>query len=219
MTARPTPRSAPSSRSRRFAAIAAAAAVALAVAGCSLSRPAPVKQTFLLDPAPPPAAARTQAGSLRVAVFNVGAPFRGKAFVDRSSDLEFASDYYHEFIVAPSAMIGEATATALGRAKVFSRVVPPGAAADADWILDGFVSALYRDARDPAKPAAELAITYYLSRTDQVPAVPFWSREYTRRVPMSPGDPQVYAAALNTALAGILGDLARDLAAAELARK
>ena len=219
MNARPNLRPAPAHRARALVALAVAAALALAVAGCSLSRPSPVKQTFLLEPGPPPVAARAQAGSLRVAVFNVAAPFRGKAFVERTAELEYAGDYYHEFIVAPSAMIGEATATALGRAGVFTRVVPPGATADADWTLDGFVSALYRDARDPGKQVAVLAVTYYLTRTDALPAAPFWSREYARKVPIAGPDPQAYAAALNTALGGVLGDLARDLAAADLARR
>jgi ABC-type uncharacterized transport system auxiliary subunit len=201
-------------RLTRLAALAAAAVLLLA--GCSLSRPAPVKQTFLLDPAPVPAATRAQAGSLRVAVFNVAGPYRGKAFVNRESDLEYVGDFYHEFIVAPSAMIGEATARVLGQAGAFTRVVPPGTAADADWILDGFVSALYADVRDRSKPAAVLTITFYLTRADALPAVPFWSREYTRRVPMAGMDPHFHAAALNTALGDILGDLARDLAAADL---
>lgn len=199
-----------------IAALAAAAVFALALAGCSLSRPAPVKQTFLLDPAPVPAATRSHAGSLRVAVINVAGPFRGKAFVVRESDLEYAGDYYHEFIVAPSAMIGEATARGLVQAGVFARVMPPGTAADADWILDGFVSALYADGRDRNNPAAVLTITFYLTRADALPAVPSWSREYTRRVPMASVDPHLHAAALNKALGDVLGELARDLAAADL---
>lgn len=201
-------------RLTRLAALAAAAAFVLA--GCTLSRPAPVKQTFLLDPAPVPAVARAQAGALRVAVINVAGPFRGKAFVVRESDLEYVSDFYYEFIVAPSAMIGEATVRALVQAGVFARVMPPGTAADADWILDGFVSALYADNRDRSNPAAVLTITFYLTRTDALPAVPFWSREYTRRVPMASVDPHLHAAALNKALGEILGELARDLAAADL---
>jgi ABC-type uncharacterized transport system auxiliary subunit len=218
MTTRPTARSIPLVRPHRVAVLATAAALAAAIAGCSLSRPAPVKQTFLLDPAPPPVVARAQPTSLRIAQFNVGAPFRGKTFMVRETELQFAADYYNEFVVAPGAMVGEATARALDKAGAFARVVPPGAGGDADWVLDCFVFALYRDARDPAKPTAELALTFYLTRADALPAVPIWSREYVRRVPMASGEPQAYVAALNAALAAILGDLARDLAAANLAK-
>jgi len=58
-----------------------AALLVIVLAGCSgLTRPAPVKQTYLIEPRAPPVAAATQPGSLRVGVVNVAAPFRGRAF-------------------------------------------------------------------------------------------------------------------------------------------
>ena len=49
------------------------------LAGCSaVTRPAPVRQTFLLEPKLPPAAAQPQPAALRVGAVNVAAPFRGK---------------------------------------------------------------------------------------------------------------------------------------------
>ena len=39
-------------------------------------------------------------------------------------------------------MLTELTARALERSKAFARVVAPGYSADADWVLDGFVSSL-----------------------------------------------------------------------------
>jgi cholesterol transport system auxiliary component len=199
--------------------LAACALVTLALAGCSATRTSPVKQTFLLDPPAPAAVARAQPGTLRIEGVTVAAPFRGKAFVFRATDLKFESDFYNEFIVAPAANVAEATARALQRAGVFARVLPPGPPVDADWVLDGFVTTLHGDVRDPAKPAAELAITYYLSRGDGGLGVPVWSREYAQRVPLAANTAVAYAAALNTALGQILADLARDLAAAELPKR
>ena len=204
---------------RRGAALAAAAAIALALAGCQVTRVSPVKQTFLLDPPPPPAAARAQPGTLRVDPVNVAAPYRGRGFVFRETDLRFETDFYNEFIVAPAANITDATTRGLQRAGTFSRVVAPGPPLDADWVLAGFVSALYADVREPAKPAAELAITYYLSRAEGGSGVPFWSREYTRRVPLASAGATSYAAGLNTAVGEIVAELAKDLAAAQLPAK
>jgi len=196
-------------------AIASLAAVAL-IAGCAFSRPAPVKQVFLLEAAVPAPAAKPQPGTLRVGTVGVAAPFRGRAFIWRESELKYESDFYTEFLVAPSPMIGEATARALEGARVFARVIPPGAPPDGDWVLDGFVSSLYGDRRDAAKPAAELAVTWYLSRADALTPTPFWSKEYRRRVPATAVTADAHAAALSAALGDIVAELARDLAAVSL---
>ena len=197
--------------------LAAAAAAALAaVAGCSFTRPSPVKETFVLEPAYPPVAAKPQPGLLRVGTLTVGAPFRGRSFVFRESDLQYETDYYHEFLVAPAANIGEATARALSAAKVFASVAPAGVVVDPDWILEGFVESLYGDARDMAKPVAVLTITYYLRHGDGDAGVPIWSRRYERRVPFTAGNTSAYVVALNGALGDILVELARDLSAVSL---
>ena len=186
---------------------------ACALAGCSLTRESPVKQTYLLEPAMPPAVAKAQPMSVRVAAVNVAAPFRGRSFVYRTGELKYDTDYYVEFLVAPSAMFGEQTARALEAARVFTRVVPSASGADADTTLEGFVSALYADARNGAPVAAELAITYYLTGSSATPA---WSKEYRRHVDLTTQTPAAYAAALNQAFGEILAELTRDLSAVQI---
>ena len=146
----------------------------------------------------------------------VGAPYRGRSFVVRESDLKFETDYYNEFLVAPGANISEATARALAAAKVFTSVAPQGVVVDPDWLLDGFADALYGDARSVDKPAAVLTITYFLRRGSSDAGVPIWSRTYERRVPFTPGSAGAYVKALNNALGEILAELSRDLSAAQL---
>ena len=148
----------------------------------------------------------------------VGAPFRGRSFVFRESELKFETDYYHEFLVAPGANIGEATARALAAAKVFATVAPTGVVVDPDWFLDGFVDALYGDARKVDKPAAVLTITYFLRRGSGNAGVPIWSRTYERSVPFTSGSADAYTAALNTAFGDVLAELARDLSALTLSK-
>ena len=205
---------------RKAFALVALAAAAMMLASCSISRPSPVKRTFLLEPAMPAKVAVARPMSVRVGAVSVAAPFRGKAFVYRDSDLRYESDYYNEFFVTPAAMLTEATAKALVAANVFRRVVPFGAAADdGDYVLDGFVSELYGDARDAAKPVAVLAMSFYLSPTGVPTPVVIWSREYRQRVPASATTPEALAQAWSAALSAILADLARDLAGAELPSK
>ncbi len=207
------------SRGHALAAVALAVAVAT-LASCSLSRPSPIKRTFLLEPAAPAAAAAPRPASVRVGVVNIAAPFRGKAFVYRESELGYSADYYDEFFIAPAIMLSEATAKALVGAKVFRRVVPFGAAADdGDYVLDGFVSEFYGDARTPAAPFGVVAVAFYLSPTNVPGPAVIWSREYRQRVAAAGPSPEAMARAWNAALSAVLADLARDLAAAELPAK
>jgi ABC-type uncharacterized transport system auxiliary subunit len=205
-------------RPRRVALAALAALVAL-LAGCStFNRASPVKETYLLEPAMPPVAARTSPLSVRVAGVNVAAPYRGRNFVYRTQALRYETDYYVEFLVAPSAMFTELTARALEASHVFARVVPPGSGGDADVSLEGFVSALYADVKDGASPvSAELAVTYYLT-SYSTGSTPSWTKEYRRHVDLTTRTPAAYVAAQNVAFGEILAELARDLAALDLKR-
>ena len=114
-------------------------------------------------------------------------------------------------------MLTEQTARALDRAKPFARIAGPGAAADAEWVLDGFAAALYADTRETGKPAAELGDHVLPDaggrRRTQTPV---WTREYRRHAPMRNSSPVAYAEALNTAFGKIVAELARDLASAQL---
>ncbi len=202
---------------RALCALAIAAAVVLA--GCSVTRPSPVKQTFLLDPPAPAVAARPQPASLRMGTVTVGAPFRGRGFVSRESELRYETDFYNEFLVPPATMIGELTFRALEHAKVFSSIAPAAATADADFILDGFVTSLYVDAREPAKMYADVDVTYYLFRADAGSGLPVWTMTYRQRAPLSGPTAPAYAEALNVALGRVFADLARDLGAANLAAR
>ena len=191
-----------------------------ALVGCSaITRPSPVRQTFLLEPPLSQAVAQPKAGALRVGSINVAAPYRGKAFVYRMTDLKFETDFYVEFLVPPAAMLTEQTARALERAKPFARIAGPGISMDSDWVLDGFASALYADTREAGKPAAELAITYYLTTAGGFEQTPFWTHEYRERVPMRDASSTAYAEALNTAFGRIVDALARDLAGVQLPKR
>lgn len=201
---------------RSFVLATGAAAAAAALASCSFVRTPPVKATFLLEPALPPPGAKPQPGVLRVGTINVAAPYRERAFVVRETDLKYEADYYFEFLAPPGTLIGDATVRALTAARVFGTVLPLGVTAESDWLLEGFVGTIHGDARVPARSAAVLQVTYYLSRATAGTGVPFWNRVYDKRIPFEGGSSSRYVAALNTALADVLADLARDLAAATL---
>ncbi len=194
----------------RAATTAAVATAILLVAACTLSRPAPVKETFLLDPPAPTALAKARPESLRVGIVTVGGAFRDRPFVVRDGDLRFTTDFYNEFITPPGPMLGEAMARSLRDANVFARVSSPGAPGNADLVLDAFVDAMYLDQRSAADSAAQLTVTFYLS-PERGSNVPFWTKRYSERVPVRGNSAAAYVEALNKALAQVMAALVSDL--------
>ena len=193
------------------------AALICAFAGCGLSRPSPVKQTYLLQAAAPtqPAAA-PRPGTLKVGTIAIAAPFRGKSLVYRESDLKFESDFYNEFLVSPSAMLTESAATWLAAARVFREVLPASANADGDYVLEGFVSELYGDFRDTGKPAAVITAKFFLVDNRTLSGVPIWQTELTQRVALGSRSSDALVGGFNSAWAAILADLSQQLATVPL---
>jgi uncharacterized lipoprotein YmbA len=200
-----------------FARCALVAAMVGILAACGLSRPAPVKQTYLLQPQSPAQAASTpRPGTLKIGTIAVAAQFRGKALVYREADLKYEADFYNEFFVAPSAMLTESAATWLAAARVFDDVLPQSANAVGDYVLEGFVSELYGDYRDAAKPAAVLSGKFFLIDSRNASGVPMWQTELTQTIALASRGPDQLAAALNSAWTAMLNDLARQLSTAPL---
>lgn len=183
------------------------------VAGCSFTQPAVVKQTYLLDAAPPAAAATgtTKPVALKLGVFNVAPQFAGKALVYRTGESRYEADFYNEFFVAPRAMLMDRTADWLKRSGAFATVLDAQTPLGADYVLEGFAPALYGDFRDAAAPAAVLSLQVYLARVDGARRTIVFQREYAQRVAIGARTPDALVTGLNTALQRILSDLERDL--------
>jgi cholesterol transport system auxiliary component len=185
---------------------ALASALALAVAACgALSRPSPVKSTYLLEPPPPSNKTATPGtATLKVEAITVAAPFRGRTLVYRESDLKYETDFYEEFLVSPATMIGEATA-------IYRAVLPPSTSLDGDFALEAFVTELYADLRDPAHPASVLKAKFFVSSGIAAAGTFVWNGELGSRIDVSSRSADALVRGFNTALSNVLEQLAAVL--------
>ena len=191
--------------------------LSLLAGGCSLKKAAPVKASFLLEARRADAAApKKDAASLRVRNLQVAAPFEGRGFIYRLGDVRYESDFYHEFLVAPRAMLTEQTRQWLGGSGLFQVVADPASKVDATHSLGGNVSALFADYRDASAPKAVLAIDIFVADNRGTTEEIVFQRSYREAITLTDRAPESLVRGWSTALGKILAALEKDLARAAL---
>jgi cholesterol transport system auxiliary component len=192
-------------------------ACVLLLSACGLSRPALVKQYYLLQlPALPDGAAPAHPVAIKVNGFEVSPPFAGSALVYRLDEERYDSDFYHEFFIAPRSMVTSRMAEWMAARGIFSSTLPPSSTLDAPYAMEGLVNAMYGDLRDSAEPSSVFAMQVYVTQATAPGHRIVLERAYSHAARIPDRSAESVAKGLSLAFQQCLADLETDLRALDL---
>ena len=192
------------------------AVIMMCPTGClDLKKSYPEKRSFVLDVgAPPQETSANGAIVLKINKLRVSPLFAGRAMVYRVAELQYESDFYDEWFVAPGALVTQQVHQWLSRSAGFETVVVGTNHVEPTHLLEGTVTEFYGDFR--AAPRAVLSLELHL--LDAIHERQFFRRTYHQDVPLSDRSSDALARGLTEALRAVLLDVAKDIAAVELVR-
>ena len=184
--------------------------------GClDLKKSYPEKRSFVLDVgAPPQETPANGAIVLKINKLRVSPLFAGRAMVYRVADLQYESDFYDEWFVAPGTLVTQQVHQWLSRSAGFETVVVGTNHVEPTHLLEGTVTEFYGDFR--AAPRAVLGLELHL--LDAIHERQFFRRTYHQDVPLSDQSSEALARGLTEALRAVLVDVVKDITAVELVR-
>lgn len=200
----------PSTSVRPFRALA----LLLALAACSspLEKP-PVEQRYYTLDARRPESAVAAAGAPVLAVrrFRASPGYEGRELVFAVEGGAFRTDFYNVFFAPPAAMVGDETREWLERSGLFRAAVASTSQADADYALEGSLTAIHGSATG-GRNRAILEVQFLLIYVRAPNAPILFQRRYREEEPVADGGAAALAAGLDRALAAILMQMEADLA-------
>lgn len=139
------------------------------------------------------------------------AGLRGRELVFAVDGGAFRTDFYNVFFAPPAAMVGDETREWLERSGLFRAAVASTSQADADYALEGSLTAIH-GAATGGRNRAILEVQFLLIDV-RAPNAPILSqRRYRQEEPVADGGASALAAGLDRALAAVLMQMEADLA-------
>ena len=142
--------------------------------------------------------------------------YADRNFIYRTSETEYETDFYNQFLSEPATMISEEVRQALAATRLFKIVLGPSNSQPANYLLEGSVNVLYGDFRNLRAPAAVMEIEFLLHNENQTQNEIVMQKRYRRSVPLSERTPEALVKGWNQALAEIIAMFVNDLDQREL---
>lgn len=137
--------------------------------------------------------------------------YADRNFIYRTSETEYETDFYNQFLSAPATMITEEVRQALAAARLFKVVLGPSNPLPANYVLEGSINVLYGDFRNLRAPAAVLEIEFLLHNENPTQNEIVMQKRYRRSIPLSERTPEALVKGWNQALAEIITMFVTDL--------
>jgi cholesterol transport system auxiliary component len=182
--------------------------------GCvDLKKTYPEKRSFVLDVGVPSQEVPSKGAIvLKINKFRVSPLFAGRAMVYRVADLQYESDFYDEWFVAPATLVTQQVQQWIARSSGFDMVMLGMNHVEPTHLLEGTVTEFYGDFR--AAPTAVFGIDLHLVDALHERQA-FLRRTYHREVPLKDRSSEALAVGLTEALRTVLVEVAEDLAAVQ----
>jgi cholesterol transport system auxiliary component len=184
--------------------------------GCiSLERSYPEKRYFVMQVGEPKRDGADNGQILSMANLHISPRYADQGFVYRTSETEYETDFYNQFLSPPSIMISEETRKAL-TSSPFKFVVGPSSPLTPNYVLEGSINALYGDFRNLTAPAAVLEIEFFLHNENPARPGVVLQKRYRESVALKERSPQALVRGWSNALEAIVGSLVADLGESKL---
>ena len=182
--------------------------------GClDLKKSYPEKRSFVLDVgAPDQGTASHGSLVLKIHKFRVSPLFAGRAMVYRVADLQYESDFYDEWFVAPATLVTQQVYNWLSRLEGLQLVGLGMNHVEPTHLLEGTVTEFYGDFRGGPRAVFGLELHLFDAGNERQSVL---RRIYHQEVPLGDRSPDALASGLTQALRVALVDIAKDLAAVE----
>lgn len=185
--------------------------------GCvSLERSYPEKRYFVIEVKDAQSGNPGDGQILSIVNLQISPRYADRGFIYRTSDTEYESDFYNQFLSSPAVMITEETRKALAASAKFKFVVGPTSSLTANYVLEGSINALYGDFRKPSAPAALLEIEFFLHNENPGNPGIVLQKRYLKSVPLKEKSPEALAKGWSEALEGIVANFVADVSERKL---